>query len=141
MSHDNHFICHQCFEDEQEIKKLRAQVERLRDTVEDAANMLRGGKISPQILLADCDERLAETPAASLAVVREQARREVLEEIAGPAAKAILGFLVDQKYQGEEILHAIIACDFASRSHMEDAVAKVIRELAAQLAKEPHDQV
>lgn len=38
----------------------------------------------------------------------------------------VLDFLADQTYQGEPVLHAIIACDFASRQHMVDALARVI---------------
>lgn len=45
--------------------------------------------------------------------------REILNDI--------LNFLSSQSYQGEPILHAIIACDFVSREHMLDALEKHFR--------------
>jgi hypothetical protein len=39
-------------------------------------------------------------------------------------AEKIVNWMADQKYQGEELLHAIICCDYASKMHFIDAVAK-----------------
>lgn len=50
------------------------------------------------------------------------------ETQAAAIAQAVLEFLAKQKYQGEEILHAVICCDFVSNVHMQKALMPVIEK-------------
>lgn len=43
-------------------------------------------------------------------------------------AEKIVTWMMNQKYQGQDILHAIVCCDFVSHSRFINEVAKIIEE-------------
>jgi hypothetical protein len=49
------------------------------------------------------------------------------EDEARQIAERVLDFLANQKYQGEEILHAVICCDWVSRQRMISSLTRVIQ--------------
>lgn len=45
-------------------------------------------------------------------------------------AEDIVGWLSDQTYQGEALLHAIVCCDFVSRNRFVESIAKRVEQFA-----------
>lgn len=52
----------------------------------------------------------------------------VTDTVAAEVAKAVLDYLSNQKYQGEEILHAVICCDFVSKQRMITALIPIVQQ-------------
>lgn len=51
--------------------------------------------------------------------------------LAQKIADAAVDWICEQKYQGEELMHAVICCDFVSNIRFKQSLAKVILPLVS----------
>lgn len=104
-----------------EIADLIAQLSAM--TQERDANGAQQDEAGKQLM--DFFARWWNTTSAR-ATTAETALRDAREFETRGLAEKIVDWLSDQKYQGEEILHAIVCCDYASRHNLITSVARLI---------------
>ena len=54
-------------------------------------------------------------------------------------AEHVVNWLADQTYQNEPLLHAVVCCDFVSRQHFIDSIARRIEEKSRESEPAPYD--
>lgn len=78
------------------------------------------------------DTELADAMRARAVAELRQIHRDTVRRAAGTdqatiLAEKLVAWMSDQRHQGENLLHSVVCCDFASRVHFTQAIADIIR--------------